>query len=224
MDIDAVVFDMDGVLVDSEPLHYASTNEVLARYGAFLEQADYDPCRGMSETAFFALLVETFGLDASPERLAEERVRASLDRMAAETLLPMDGALACLLGLAGEGYRLALASSARRVQVELVVAKLGLGRLFSTLVSLDDVERGKPEPDLFLEAARRLDVDPARCLVVEDSVHGVEAARRAGMVAVALPPPDDDGDAHRAAGAVRCLTSLAELDPDALERWGSGGD
>lgn len=222
MHIEAVVFDMDGVLVDSEPMHYASTNEVLAVRGAFLEQDAYDRCRGMSESAFFSLLAERFGLDEDPERLANERVRASLLRLASEPLLPMHGADACLLALSSEGYALALASAARKLQVDLVVDKLGIRRLLGAIVSLDDVTRGKPEPDLFLEAARRLDRDPAHCLVVEDAVHGVEAAVAAGMSVVALPPEGDDGSAHRAAGAALCLESLAELTPDFLEAWDPG--
>ncbi|MDG2150020.1 MAG: HAD family phosphatase [Planctomycetota bacterium] len=219
MDIEAVVFDMDGVLVDSEPMHYASTNEVLSARGAFLEQSAYDACRGMSESAFFGLLVKKFSLDEDPERLAHERIRASLNRLASQTLLPMEGALDCLLALSIEGYRLGLASAARKLQVDLVVDKLGVRRLLGAVVSLDDVARGKPAPDLFLEAARQLDCDPARCLVVEDAVHGVEAAVRAGMAVVALPPKDDDGASHQEAGALQCLGSLAELTPEFLEAW-----
>ena len=224
MDIEAVVFDMDGVLVDSEPMHYASTNEVLMTRGAFLEQHAYDACRGMSESAFFAFLVKKFGLNEDPERLAHERIQASLLRLASQTLLPMHGALGCLLALSAEGYRLAIASAARKLQVDLVVDKLGVRSLLGAVVSLDDVAQGKPAPDLFLEAARRLGCDPTHCLVVEDAVHGVEAAVQAGMAVVALPPVGDDGAAHRDAGAFQCLDSLAELTPEFLETWNVASD
>ncbi len=224
MTIEAVVFDMDGVLVDSEPVLFAATNDVLRLRGASLAQEEYDPCRGMSEQAFFALLVERFGLSDDPQRLADERVRLSLDRMAAGTMLPMHGALACLLSLSSEGYRLALASSSRRLAVNLVVDKLGIRRLLGAVVCLDDVERGKPEPDLFLEAARQLGCAPASCLVVEDAVHGVEAGVRAGMTVVAVPAPGQDGTQHEAAGAQCCLETLEHLTPELLEQWeGSKG-
>jgi HAD superfamily hydrolase (TIGR01509 family) len=132
-------------------------------------------------------------------------------------LLPTDGALECLLGLHAEGYRIALASSATRDQVALVVEKLGIRRGLHALVSAADVVRGKPEPDLFLEAARRLRVEPAVCLVVEDAVLGIRAARAAGMAAVALVDAGRDGQLHRAAGALSCLTSLRELTPGRVE-------
>lgn len=212
--IAAVIFDMDGVLVDSEPLHFATTNQVLARFGVALDAASYDSYRGMAETPFFEALVARFCLPARPDALAQARVAASLERMASGTLLPMPGALPCLLGLSSEGFSLGLASSSRRVQVDLVVARLGLRRLLRAVVSVDEVARGKPEPDLFLEAARRLGHAPGECLVVEDAVYGVQAAVTAGMRVVALPPAGDAGEAHRAAGALACLGSLAELDAD----------
>jgi HAD superfamily hydrolase (TIGR01509 family) len=218
LEIDAVLFDMDGVLVDTEPMLFATTNELLARRDVALEAAEYDTCRGMSEQAFFGFLVQRFDLDEDPRRLAHERLTAMLNGLAAETLLPTPGGHACLLGLAGEGLQLALASAARRVLVDLVVDKLGLRRLLGAVVTGDDVERGKPAPDLFLEAARRLGVAPARCLVVEDAVLGVEAARRAGMAVLALPPAGSSGQTHQAAGAALCLGSLAEFTPELLEQ------
>jgi HAD superfamily hydrolase (TIGR01509 family) len=223
LEIDAVLFDMDGVLVDTEPMLFSTTNELLARRDVTLEAAEYDTCRGMSEKAFFGFLVQRFGLDDDPRRLAHERLGAMLNGLAAQTLLPTSGGYACLLGLAGEGLQLAVASAARRVLVDLVVDKLGLRRLLGAVVSGDDVEHGKPEPDLFLEAARRLGVAPARCLVVEDAVLGVEAARRAGMAVVALPPAGASGQAHKAAGAALCLGSLAEFTPDLLEELCASG-
>ena len=220
--ITAVVFDMDGVLVDSEPLHFATTNALLAEHGEGLAQDDYDTYRGMSELAFFEALRERFGLPVTAEQLARRRVLASLDAMAARPLPPMDGALPCLLGLAAEGYVLALASSSRRVQVDHVVEMLGLRRLLGATVSLDDVTHAKPAPDLFLEAARRLGHAPETCLVVEDAVLGVQAARAAGMRAVALPPPGDAGHEHGSAGALRCFTTLGELRPDVVEELAAG--
>lgn len=214
---EAVIFDMDGVLVDSEPLHFASTNTVLAAHGARLELPDYAAYMGMPEEAFFAELVTRFELRESPARLKRQRLALTLERMASEPLPPTPGALECLLALASAGFKLGVASSATRVQVELVVRLLGVGALFSTLVSGDEVTAGKPAPDLFLEAAKRLGVAPHACLVVEDAVHGVTAARAAGMTVLALPAAHDDGAAHIEAGAQGVLGSLAELDAESLE-------
>jgi HAD superfamily hydrolase (TIGR01509 family) len=214
--LQAVIFDMDGVLVDSEPLHFATTNVVLARRGTSLERAYYDARLGLPELEFFREVASHLGLRDAPEELARERIRESMAVLADE-LLPMDGALECLLVLAADGRRLALASSATRAQVALVADKFALRSVLSALVSVEEVARGKPAPDLFLEAARRLRVEPAGCLVIEDAVHGVRAARAAGMAALALPGPGHDGRAHLQAGALRCLASLRELTPELLD-------
>ena len=216
---EAVIFDMDGVLVDSEPIHFATTNDVLALRGVQLERADYDPCIGMDEVAFFALLCERFGLDERPRDLAAERVTASLARLASEPLPPRPGLAEFVLSLRMEGLVLAVASSATRAQVDLVLARTGLAGSMATTVSKDEVARGKPAPDLFLEAAGRLEIPPAACLVLEDAVHGIAAARAAGMAAVALPPPGHDGQDHREAGALEVLEGFVGLGADDLERW-----
>jgi HAD superfamily hydrolase (TIGR01509 family) len=217
MPVEAVIFDMDGVLVDSEPLHFATTNAVLARRGASIDRAFYDRRLGLPEVDFFRDVVEHAGLREAPEALAAERIRESLAALAGPELLPMDGALECLLLLRADGRRLGLASSASRAQVALVAERFALRAVLSALVSVEEVAQGKPAPDLFLEAARRLQVSPADCLVVEDAVSGVRAARAAGMRALALPPPGHSGAEHLAAGALAVLSSLRELTPDRLD-------
>lgn len=218
--IEAVVFDMDGVLVDSEPAHHASTNDVLALHGApALEFADYATYIGMSERAFFTALAERFGLDVPLELLLRERLARSLERLARDPLPPQPGALECLLGLVTADVPLALASSATRTQIDLVLDRLGIRARFSAIVGIDDVEQGKPAPDLFLEAARRLGREPARCLVVEDAVLGVQAAVAAAMPVVAYVP-GGESQAHRDAGAAFVLGRLDELRPDRLDGWG----
>lgn len=217
MPVQAVIFDMDGVLVDSEPLHFATTNAVLARRGASIDRGFYDRRLGLPELQFFRDVVQHLQLREAPETLARERIQASMAALAGPELLPMEGALECLLLLRADGRRLALASSAAREQVALVADRFALRTVLSALVSVEEVARGKPAPDLFLEAARRLDVPAAECLVVEDAVAGVQAARAAGMRALALPAPGHSGDEHCAAGALRCLSSLRELTPDLLD-------
>ena len=224
MSVDAILFDMDGVLVDSEPLHFATTNAVLGRRGRRLDARDYEGLKGLTDLALFERLGARFGLSEAPVALAAERVGDVLVAMAEGILLPTDGALECLIALRADGLRLALASSATRSQVQLVVDKLGIGRLLGAVVSADDVTHGKPAPDIFLAAAAKLGVPPADCLVVEDAVLGIEAARAAGMSAVALVPEGQDAAAHVAAGALAVLPSLRELTPSSLERWSAQKD
>lgn len=221
--IRAVVFDMDGVLIDSEPLHFATTNTVLAPHGVSLAPEQYAAYVGMGEREFFEALIERFALNVPAERLRRERLALGLGRMAAEPMLPRAGVLEAIVALTTQGLRLGLASSATRAQVELVVAKLGLARALGVRVCVEDVARAKPAPDVFLEAARRLDVPPAECLVIEDAVLGVRAARAAGMAVVAYPPLGDPGDAHRAEGALEVLQSLAQLDAEELDRLSPAG-
>ncbi|MFT7464292.1 MAG: HAD superfamily hydrolase (TIGR01509 family) [Pseudohongiellaceae bacterium] len=218
MPIDAVIFDMDGVLVDSEPLHFTTTNEVLARRGVSLEQGAYNECIGMDEPAFFALLIERFGLDEPPDLLARERLTSALVRLATSPLPPMEGVLELLISLQADGKALALASSATRAQVDLILDQLGITRLFSAIVTKDDVEHGKPAPDLFLEAARQLGLEPAGCLVIEDAVLGVEAARAAEMEALAFVSAGRDGAEHLGAGALAVLTSFSGMTAEKLEK------
>lgn len=220
---EAVLFDMDGVLVDSEPLHYATTNAVLAPFGCHMEQADYDVCIGMGEEEFFELLVARFGLPDGARALAARRATLFTERLARQPLPPTEGALECLLGLGLEGLRLGLATSAFRAQAEQILGGIGARRRFEVTVAIEDVARGKPAPDLYLRAAERMDVDPRACLVVEDAALGVRAARAAGMVAVALPRDDRAARACREVGAAVCLGSLAELTPERVEAiWSAG--
>jgi HAD superfamily hydrolase (TIGR01509 family) len=214
---EAIVFDMDGVLVDSEPIHFATTNLVLGRRGAHLERPDYDGYLGMDETAFFAELAQRFGLDENPMVLAKERIGESLQRLATDALPPLPGVLELLLALSGEGRRAAVASSASRHQVQLVLERLGIGRLMGAVASKDDVERGKPAPDLYLAAADGLGVDPGRCLAIEDAPLGVASACAAGMSVLAVVPPGSDGGAHRDAGAVACREGLAGVTIEELD-------
>ncbi len=222
MALEAVIFDMDGVLVDSEPLHYAMTNAVLAPHGVAVEPDLYASLTGMGEAEFFELLVRRFALDAAPEQLLRQRLALCLERLASDPLPPTEGAAECLLALQLDGWRLALASSATRLQVDLVLARTGLRALFEVTVSIDDVDRGKPAPDLFVRAAEGLGVAPDACVVIEDAALGVTAAIAAGMLPVALVAGVGESHAHRDAGAVAVLRSLRELTPEGLERLASG--
>ena len=183
---EAVIFDMDGVLVDSEPLHYESTVRVLADVGVRFTARENDEFVGWTDLAMFERLVARHRLSAAPEDLAARRVALMLERIA-DGIPVMPGVPDVPRRLAGEGYRLAIASSATPALIRAVVRALDAGALFSVLTSSEEVPRGKPAPDVFLEAARRLVVPAARCVVVEDSRNGLLAAKAAGMACAAIP-------------------------------------
>jgi len=192
--IEAVVFDLDGVLVDSEHI-WDEVREELARErgGRWHERAQAD-MMGMSSTEWSRYMHETIGLAEAPDEINAEVVRRMQERYAAELPL-VDGAVEAVRRLA-RVYRLGLASSSNRPLIDAVLAASGLGELFEATVSSEEVPRGKPAPDVYLEALRRLGVPPALAAAVEDSANGIRSAHAAGMRVVAIPnrryPPAPD--------------------------------
>jgi beta-phosphoglucomutase-like phosphatase (HAD superfamily) len=212
--IEAVVFDLDGVLVDSEHV-WDEVREALAheRGGRWHERAQAD-MMGMSSPEWSRYMHEVIGLAESPGEIDAEVVRRMQERYA-ESLPLVDGAVEAVRRVAGS-FRLALASSSNGPLIDVVLEASGLAPLFEATVSSEEVARGKPAPDVFLEAARRLGIEPRACTAVEDSGNGIRAARAAGMRVVAIPnrryaPPPD---ALAVADVV--LDSIAELTPDAV--------
>jgi HAD superfamily hydrolase (TIGR01509 family) len=212
--IEAVVFDMDGVLIDSEHV-WDEVRERLAaerggRYGPEAQRA----MMGMSSTEWSRYMHETVGLAEPPAEINRLVVERMLARYAGAPPL-IDGALAAVERLAAR-FRLAIASSSNRELIDAVLASTTLGDRFELTVSSEEVPRGKPAPDVYLEAARRLGLDPHRCAAIEDSHNGILAAKAAGMRTLAIPnarfPPGDDATA--AADVV--LASLDELTPAAV--------
>ena len=183
--IEAVVFDLDGVLLDSEQL-WDETREQLAkeRGGRWHDRAQRD-MMGMSSREWSRYMHETIGLPESPEDINREVV----ERLAAayrEQLPVIPGAREAVERLAAR-WPLGLASSSNRELIDLALELLGVRRLFKATVSSEEVARGKPAPDVYLEAARRLGVDPAHTAAIEDSHNGILAAKAAGMRVIAIP-------------------------------------
>jgi mannitol-1-/sugar-/sorbitol-6-/2-deoxyglucose-6-phosphatase len=207
--IEAVVFDMDGVLIDSEPIWRAVERDVFAGVGIELTDEDLFPTMGVR----IADVVDRWhrrhpwpepSREAIAEAIVEGVVRAIRER---GTLL--EGATAAVDHVRGLGLRVALASSSPMPLIQAVLSLDGLAERFDAVVSGEDEELGKPDPAVYLSAARRLDVRPERCLAVEDAINGVRAAKAAGMLCVAVPAVGaDDGIA---AEADLVLGSIADL-------------
>jgi HAD superfamily hydrolase (TIGR01509 family) len=193
-EIEAIVFDLDGVIVDSEHV-WDEVREELAREwgGSWHERAQAD-MMGMSSPEWSRYMHDVIGLSESPAGINEEVVSRLLARYAVQLPL-IDGAVDAVERMA-RAYRLALASSSNRTVIDAVLAGAAVTQLFEVTVSSEEVARGKPAPDVFLEAARRLDVPRERCAAIEDSTNGIRAARAAGMRVVAVPnvryPPPED--------------------------------
>ena len=213
--VEAVVFDLDGVIVDSEHL-WDEVREDLARErgGRWHAQAQAD-MMGMSAPEWSRYMHDVVGLSESPAEIDELVVDGMLDRYA-ERLPLIDGAVDAVLRVA-ESCRLALASSSNRRVIDAVLAAAGIAGSFEATVSSEEVGRGKPAPDVFLEAARRLDLPPDRCAAVEDSGNGIRSAHAAGMRVVAIPNPRYPPPPEALALADVVLASVRELDSDALQ-------
>jgi HAD superfamily hydrolase (TIGR01509 family) len=208
--IQAVIFDMDGVLIDSEPLHFEVVNAILADDGVTLGLAEYLPFIGASFEATFTTLIERHHLRRP---LSEYRQRYDQTLLLAlEAPQPArPGVDALIAALRARGIRMAVASSSRRLWVDATLRALRLPDAFEVIVSGDDVPRGKPDPAIYLLAARRLQVPPERCLAIEDAPAGVASALAAGMSVIGVRTPYTEDLALD--GALRTLDSLADFDP-----------
>jgi HAD superfamily hydrolase (TIGR01509 family) len=192
--IEGVVFDLDGVIVDSEQVWDDVREQLVRERGGRWHEGAQAAMMGMSSPEWSRYMHEELGLPESPEEINEEVVRRMLERYR-ESLPLIDGAVAAVRRLA-RAFTLGVASSSNRPLIEAVLKGAGIARCFAAVVSSEEVARGKPAPDVYLEAARQLGVESARCAAVEDSSNGLRAAHAAGMRVIALPnrhyPPDPD--------------------------------
>jgi HAD superfamily hydrolase (TIGR01509 family) len=212
--IDAVVFDLDGLLVQSEEVWDAVREAYVRERGGRYDDEVQRAMMGMSSPEWSRYLHDTAGVPDEPEAINAEVVRRML--AAYRDHLPLiPGALDAVRRLAAR-FPLAVASSSNRELIDTVLDVAGLAPLFAATVSSEEVAHGKPAPDVYLEAARRLGVEPERCAAVEDSHGGIRSAKAAGMRVVAIPNPSYPPDDEALALADVTIRSLAELTPDVV--------
>ncbi|MBM4407229.1 MAG: HAD family phosphatase [Chloroflexi bacterium] len=221
---EAVIFDLDGVLVDSE-IWWDEVRQAFARdHGRPWTLEDRASVMGANSRQWSATMAERLHLALAPVEIKRTIVERMVERWRNAPLIPTIRHADEVVRRLAKRWPLGLASSAHRDVIEAALAATELEGAFRTVVSSDEVARGKPAPDVYLEAARRLAVDPARCVVVEDSLNGVLAGKAAGMTVVLVPnasiPPAPG--ASEAADVV--LESIDQLDPEALaSRAGAPG-
>ncbi len=212
--LEAVIFDMDGVLADSEPLYHLSLNQVLGNHGHVLTEEANKEILGTTVEYTWEWLKRHFGLEGDLGNWIAEYEGVVVKNLK-EKVGPSPGVYELLDSLKARGLRLALASSSQGNWVEAVLSSLALQGRFEAVVSGDMVTRGKPDPEIFLLAARKLAVEPQHCLVIEDSPHGIKAGKRAGMRVVAiLTPYTRDLDLSE---ADQVLESLQQFDYGVLD-------
>jgi HAD superfamily hydrolase (TIGR01509 family) len=210
IETDAVIFDLDGVLIDSEPA-WASVRERLTREsGGRWREGAQEEMMGMSSSEWSRYMHLELGVPMEPAEISAavvEGLEAEYRRQV--PLLPH--AVESVRALAGR-WPLAVASSANRPLIDLVLELTGMAELFRVTVSSEEVARGKPDPGVYLEAARRLETAPDGCVAVEDSTNGVRSAHSAGMPVIAVPRPDFPPSPEALSLADAVLDSLRELE------------
>jgi len=215
----AVVFDLDGVIVDTEQVWDDVRERLTVEWGGTYTPEAQRSMMGMSSTEWARYMHEELGVAQTPAEINAEVVRRMLARYQhALPLLP--GAAEAVRRLHDAGLALAVASSSNRPLIDAVLEAAGIDTLFATTVSSEEVRRGKPAPDVYLETARRLGVEPADCAAVEDSANGIRSAHAAGMRVVALPNSHYPPPPEALALADVVIGSLDELTVEAV----SGAD
>jgi HAD superfamily hydrolase (TIGR01509 family) len=213
--IEAVIFDLDGVIVDSEIWWDEVRTEFATVRGRRWTEDDRLAVMGANSRQWSATMRERLALDEDDASIERHVVDAVVARYAAEGPPHIEGAVEAVRRIAAR-WPVAVASSAHRDVIDAALRAVGLRDVLTVVVSSDEVAHGKPQPDVYLEAARRLAVEPGRCLVVEDSLNGVRAARAAGMTTVLVPNHSIPPAAGTAEIADIVLDRLADLDPGAI--------
>ena len=205
---------MDGVLVQSEEVWDEARRELVESSGGRWQEGATREMQGMSSTEWSRYMHESLGVEMEPEEISAEVVRR-LEAHYRDRLPLIDGATEAVERMA-KSFPLAVASSSNRELIDLALSLSGMDRHFRASVSSEEVERGKPAPDVYLEAARRLDVAPERCAAVEDSTNGLLSAKAAGMLVVAVPNPSYPPERKGLDAAAIVLDGLGELTAERL--------
>lgn len=209
----AVIFDLDGVLVDSEVWWDEVRLAWAGQLGRTWTPADQAAVMGANSLGWARIMRQRLDLDLSPEQIVDDIVGAMVQRYATHGAPFIPGAVPAVRRLAEAAVPIAVASSSHRAVIDAALDALGIAELFGAVVASDEVAHGKPAPDVYLLAARELGVDPAGCLVVEDSLNGILAARAAGMTVALVPNAAVPPAAGAREAASMILGSLAELNP-----------
>lgn len=203
------------MIIDSEPIHFKTDKELLKRKGIKYSLKDASIFAGKREEECYTELKRMYCLKESVKELMEERRKIFYSFLKEENIKPMHGLINLLNILKKANKKIAIASSSEREYIEYVINKLNIKDFFEIIVSGYDVKKSKPEPDIFLKASEILKIDPKECLVIEDSVNGVLAAKRAGMKCIAIPNSITKNQDFSLADKV--LNSLNEITIELIE-------
>lgn len=214
--IKAIVFDLDGVIIDSEPIWNRVRESLVHERGGRWHDHAHQDMMGMSSLEWSRYMHDVLGLPDLPQAISTEVVHR-METAYRHHLPLMKGAVQAVDRLSCH-WPLAVASSSNRPLIDLVLEIAGLARRFAVTISSEEVPRGKPAPDVYLEAARRLHADPAHCVAIEDSQNGVLSANAAGMRVIAIPNKRYPPDRNRLSVVSAVLDSLDDLTLEVVAR------
>lgn len=209
----AVIFDMDGVIVDSEPLHIKAERITLAPYGLDIPDAEFHAYMGQTPKMLIADMIRKYRLPVSLEALYGVH-RKNLLQLYRNEVQPVPGALELIGVLHADKIPLGLASSSDIDLIDTVLARFRLNHILTVTSSGQEVSRPKPAPDIFILEAERLGVKPSQCVVIEDSTNGIRAAKSAGMTCIGFDSPNSHNQQYDEADMV--VDDLRQLDPAGL--------
>ncbi|MBN2417008.1 HAD family phosphatase [bacterium] len=210
---EAILFDMDGVIADSEPLHIKAERAILAPFNLDIPDEAFHVYMGRTPRLLLEGFIADYNLPVSIDDLYPVHA-SNLLALYRNEVTAIPGALDCIAACKRAGFMLGLASSSDRSLIDTVIRKFELDSLFTAVTSGEEVAVPKPAPDIFLLEARKLGVDPAYCLVIEDSTNGIRAARAAGMSCIGFESPNSHNQDYSEADLV--IDALSRLDMDTI--------
>jgi beta-phosphoglucomutase family hydrolase len=206
--INTVIFDMDGVIVDSEPTHIEAEKRTLLKYGVKITTEELRAYTGTTAEFEFNDLIRKYGLNTNAKTLFDEK-EVIMFKLLEERTEPTKGVIDLVKRLKQRGFKLGIATSGHRKLAQYYLNKLSIASFFDTVVCAEDITRSKPDPEIFLKAAQRLGAEPSECVVIEDAKLGIEAAVKAGMKCIGYSNPNSGNqDLSKADWLVSDFTEL----------------
>lgn len=206
---EAFIFDMDGVIIDTEPIHDEIVRGILAKDNIFITDKEFTKYMGMASTAVFELFIKKHNLPYTKEEMAKEHMSDLKKYIVDHHMRPIEGILPLLEKLKQYNAPMAIASSSPKDTIEFVADTFGITDYFKFFVSGEDLPHSKPAPDIYLKTAENLGIDPSKCIVLEDSRNGTVAAKEAGMYCIAFDNPNSGlQDLSRADIIVKSISDI----------------
>ncbi|WGU96436.1 HAD family phosphatase [Paenibacillus dendritiformis] len=177
----AFIFDMDGVIIDSEPIHFEIDVETMKYFGVTIAPHELDRFVGMTNPEMWSILKQEYSIPQSVSEITEYQLKSKIELIRSTDLAPIEGIQELIFDLKKNNILIGLASSSPRAFINEVLRKYNFFEYFDSIISGEEVTKGKPAPDIYLEVPNQLNIKPNECWVLEDSKNGVQAAKAAGM-------------------------------------------